>query len=510
MTKILVVLFALAAFASAANHVRFINNFEGQTIQITTTNAGSFNLAYKAISDYVEVAASTVTVTQVSNQGGINWNTADVNVELNGYTTVVAGYDAQGNFALTNFTETLPTEIDSSKAYVRIISLGGAVGQISLAQNGQPVLTQVGNLMASNYAALSVPANNLWLYQSGGQISNTYTLNLGNGLVAGSAFTIFWFTPQTGSPSGSLILDRQVAEPSTTASAGTSGEVATGSTSGSASPNFVRFMNALEGQTITITTDNAGTFTLSYKQVSEYVQVNSATTIVLTVTNQLAVALIPVSVTVQLDGYTTFAAQWNTQGDFSFLRFEETLPADVDLSANLAYIRVISLGGGVGAINIALGGVPIFTNIGNLQFSNYVSVPAETAASSLWIYQSGGMIANTYPITDAEVFGANGAYTIFWFTPTQSGSAGAEVVMDRNLAGLSMTTGMNQITSGNMGMSTGAPVATTGSVAASTGSQDGNEDDTPNTSDLDTIDPEGSSASAAVFSAILVVLAAIL
>eukprot|EP01114_Cavostelium_apophysatum_P004813 TRINITY_DN151_c0_g1_i1.p1 TRINITY_DN151_c0_g1~~TRINITY_DN151_c0_g1_i1.p1 ORF type:complete len:336 (+),score=83.88 TRINITY_DN151_c0_g1_i1:115-1122(+) len=256
--------------------------------------------------------------------------------------------------------------------------------------------------------------------------------------------------------------------------------------------NVIRFINAIEGQTLTFTTNNAGVFTLSYKEVSEYVEVSAQSVTVISVTNAEGISLTATSLLIQLNGYTTVAAQYNAQGAFDLFEFAETFPSTPAANSGNAWFRVISLGGRVGGISIASEGQAIFTTVTNLQGTNFAAIPPTT--SSIWIYQSGGMIANTYPLDLEGGFVANGVYTIFWFTP-QNGAAGGDLVFDRMRAGSSsVTTGQN-----------GGSMATTGTVN-NDGSNDNSGDDGVDVT-IDSTNTEDSFATKAQISFALGVLA---
>jgi hypothetical protein len=225
-----IILFAIFACAFAAQ-VRFINNLQGQTITIKSVELGDIPLAYQAISSYTNVTGN-ITIAQVNN-GQVNFNSAPILLHPEGYTTFVASYNIEGNFVFLKFTEQAPAEgfVENGQSYVRLVSLGGAVGMISVAVGNNIIFEYVPQLTATQYKAIPAGSNNLNIFQSGGMIANTYPLNYGTGFAANNVYTIYLFTPSSG-PNVFLSQDRAVSESTTsgTSSTGTPSSSSTGTT----------------------------------------------------------------------------------------------------------------------------------------------------------------------------------------------------------------------------------------------------------------------------------------
>eukprot|EP01114_Cavostelium_apophysatum_P017656 TRINITY_DN52_c0_g1_i4.p1 TRINITY_DN52_c0_g1~~TRINITY_DN52_c0_g1_i4.p1 ORF type:complete len:450 (+),score=68.24 TRINITY_DN52_c0_g1_i4:103-1452(+) len=290
----------------------------------------------------------------------------------------------------------------------------------------------------------------------------------------------------TSGPVTTRPMTTRVPAPVTT-KAVTSGMPAPVTTGSVAASNYVRFINAIQGQTLTFMTNNgpvnSALSPLAYKGITDYIPVWNNSITVVSVTNG-QISFTNVAILIELKGWTTVAAQYNLQGTFDLIRYDENFPSTATPNSGKAWLRVISLGGAVGGISIAAEGTPILTGVTNLQGTSFVGISATT--SSIWIYQSGGMAANTYPLSLNGGFTANGVYTIFWFTPSASAPE-PRLVYDRNLAGTSMTS-----TGSNDGTNDGT----------NDNSNDGDDDIT-----IDSINPEDSFATKAQISLALGVIA---
>jgi len=238
--------------------------------------------------------------------------------------------------------------------------------------------------------------------------------------------------------------------------------------------SYIRFVSAVN-ETVVITTDSLGTFTLNFEQVTNYTLVLNNTLIVNATINGLSVLTQPTQLTFL--GFTTCAAVFKN-GTFTLVLFNETAPTQIstDNTTDRAWIRIINLGEGIEFVTIQYNATspPIFSFIGYLDASPYIPINASTT-TQLTGSESSNQTNNSFPITFQDTITASSAYTLFTFTPANSSPNGI-VVFDRvvlfNATTPIATSGVTQsnMTSGQAGTS-GIIGATSSATAAATSGQ---------------------------------------
>jgi len=238
------------------------------------------------------------------------------------------------------------------------------------------------------------------------------------------------------------------------------------------SSNSVRFVNAIEGSTITIYSNKLNDINLAYQATTAYFPIADGTIQITNILDQDGNSLTNgVPLLTSFGPYHTLVAVINeAETDptkkFLLVLFNETKPTAMD-SANTdsskAWLRMMDFSQSVKYITLASQAGAIAQYIGFLQTTPYTALAAST--SQLRFYNSETQTYNTPSLlVDTSFSGAN-AYTIMFFT-SSTGVQSAVVVNDRAVG--SGVVDQSTTTSGSM---TTAPVAgstTTGSPSLTT------------------------------------------
>jgi len=233
---------------------------------------------------------------------------------------------------------------------------------------------------------------------------------------------------------------------------------------------FIRFINALEGQTITISTDRFAPITLNYQEATSYSAVSEGSVSVSSVTTSTdPTNLNPTTISITFDFYATVACVQADVG-FRMVLFNETAPAIMnnDNTADRAWIRFIDLGAGVQFLNLNTNTGTLFSYVGFLESTAFA--PVNTASTStLTVVESG--TSNSYPVSLTSAGGSisqSNAYTVFFFTPA-SGNNGV-AYLDRVLS------------SSPSASSTSSSAASSSTPSSSSGGQHSNPEDSDSNS----------------------------
>jgi len=195
------------------------------------------------------------------------------------------------------------------------------------------------------------------------------------------------------------------------------------------SPN-VRFVNAIEGSTIDIYTNELNTVHLTYEQVTDYVSVPAGSIHVTNVLDQNSNSLNnAVPILIQFDYYATVVAVI-ADGNFVLVLLNETVSTGMsDADPSKAYVRMIDLGNATRYTTIASASGSLSTYVGFLEATPFVAIDKST--SDLVVFDSQAGTYNDPILTIPTSFNGGSAYTVFFFTPTSG--ANAVVQLDRTL-----------------------------------------------------------------------------
>jgi len=206
----------------------------------------------------------------------------------------------------------------------------------------------------------------------------------------------------------------------------------------------LRFVNAIEGKTLSIyTNEYDNPITLGFMESTSYLTIQGGVIQITNVLDQNGNALTngnPIMITFG-PHYTSVCI--NNNG-FLMVLYNETAPASMDAAqdSSKAWIRMMDLGSAVEYNTLAYQAGAVFQYVGYLQTTAYVSIPVTTTAMRMYDPQT--QTYNTPSLAFQTSFQSNTAYTVMFFTPT----SGQTVVIttDRMVAGAtqpSSTTGSN-------------------------------------------------------------------
>jgi len=151
---------------------------------------------------------------------------------------------------------------DSSKAFVRLMDLSSSITYVTLASQSGTVASYVGYLQTTAYypVAATTTSMRMWDTQSGSYNSPSVTFDTAfTGL---TAYTVVFFTTKAGVQSAKVVMDRSVTQSSTS---GTTGSATLGLTTPS-----IRFVNAIEGASLSIYTNKLNDITLPFMEATAY------------------------------------------------------------------------------------------------------------------------------------------------------------------------------------------------------------------------------------------------
>jgi len=225
------------------------------------------------------------------------------------------------------------------------------------------------------------------------------------------------------------------------------------------SSNSLRFVNAMEGTTITIYSNKLSDITLAYQGATAYYPIDDGTIQITNILDQNGNSLTNgVPLLTSFGPYNTLVAVINdAETDptkkFLMVLFNETKPASMD-SANTdtskAWLRLMDFSQSIKYITLASQAGAIAQYIGFLQATPFTSLAAST--NQLRFYNSETETYNTPSLLVDTTFSGANAYTVMFYT-SSSGVQSAVVVNDRAVG------------SGNQQQSTVAASTTTGSAS---------------------------------------------
>jgi len=225
--------------------------------------------------------------------------------------------------------------------------------------------------------------------------------------------------------------------------------------------NSVRFVNAIEGTTLTIFTNKLDSITLPYMSATAYFPIADGTIQITNVLDQNATSLNNGSPLLTSFGpfYTLVAiineAETDPTKRFALVLFNETAPTSMDTSndSTKVWVRLMDFSQSVQYITLAYQAGAIAQYVGFLQTTTYTPIAAST--TQLRFYNSATQTYNTPSLLINTTFISLNAYTIMFFT-SSNGTQSANVIKDRavgtngstSTSGSATTTG-SQSTSGS-------------------------------------------------------------
>jgi hypothetical protein len=209
MFKFIVVL-ALVSFVLCEPYVRFVNQIEGSTLTVYSDKLTTINLAYEAATPYYDVATGSVSITNVLDASGNSLTDGNpILLSFDSFATVALVYTG-GKFTLVMLNESLSVPMnDNTQAYVRMIDLAEAVQYVSLASVAGSITSYTGFLVATPFKPVDPTSNQLRIFESTSGTYNAPLVTIPVSLTAGSAYTVFFFTPQSGA-TATLVFDHDI------------------------------------------------------------------------------------------------------------------------------------------------------------------------------------------------------------------------------------------------------------------------------------------------------------
>jgi len=188
--------------------VRFVNGIEGKTIDIYSGQLDTVHLDYEGVSGYQQLSGGQISVTNVvdSTSGNSFTNGEPLLISFQ-FNATVAVIPSGNGVVLALFNETLPMPIDTSKAYVRLMSLSSESKFITLASVSGSIASYAGSMVCTQFVAVDPSVSSLRIYDSQSGTYNSPMITLPTTLSAANAYTVFYFTPSSG-PAAEIVHDR--------------------------------------------------------------------------------------------------------------------------------------------------------------------------------------------------------------------------------------------------------------------------------------------------------------
>jgi len=240
--NLIIALIACLAFAVASPSVRFVNGLEGANIDIHTTELDTISLNYMSSSAYV-ASTGQIHVTNVvdSTTGNSYTNGESLLITFDFAATIAVVYD-NGQAILALFNETLPTTVDTTKAWIRVIDLATSSEFVNFATVSGTFAAYVGPFVATQFQSVAASTNDLRVFDSATGSYNSPMVDIPVSMTAGNAYTVFYFTPASGA-SANFNFDHTFSgstQPSSTSSSSST------STSGAVEPSSTSTSGAVE------------------------------------------------------------------------------------------------------------------------------------------------------------------------------------------------------------------------------------------------------------------------
>jgi len=232
--------------------------------------------------------------------------------------------------------------------------------------------------------------------------------------------------------------------------------------------NSVRFVNAIEGSTLTIYTNKLNDITLAYQQSTIYYPVADGTIQITNILDQngnswnggnpLLTSFGPYNTLVAV----MYEAETDPTKKFLLVLFNETKPANMDSGSDntKAWVRLMDFSQSIKYITLASPAGAIAQYIGFLQTTTYSALSAST--NQVRFYNSETQTYNTPSLLVDTSFSGQNAYTIMFFT-SSTGVQSTVITNDRTVG-----SGVSQSTSTASATTTGATDATTQAVPQTT------------------------------------------
>jgi len=187
---------------------------------------------------YQTVSGGSISVTNVvdstSGDSYTNGQTLLISFDFNATVAVVS---FNGSVVLALFNETIPADIDSSEAYIRLIDLASTSNFVTLASTAGSIASYVGSYVCTPYVAMNPSVTALRVFDSVTGTYNTPSVTLSASFVGGDAYTVFYFTPTSG-PAATVIYDRSLTGSSAAPANSSSSGVVSGSTPGASTASI--------------------------------------------------------------------------------------------------------------------------------------------------------------------------------------------------------------------------------------------------------------------------------
>jgi hypothetical protein len=196
----------------------------------------------------------------------------------------------------------------------------------------------------------------------------------------------------------------------------------------SATP-YVRFVNTIEGVTVTIKSNRLADISLNYQSVTNYNAIPEGSISVSSISDSNGNQLTSVSILINFNFFATVAVV-KYEGRTVLVLFNETMPAANDNNGNRAWIRMMNFNSAINYISIDSNSAALFSYVGYLEVTPFVAINAASTSSLIGSQSGNGAVS--FPVDIGSGFIANNAYTIMVFSPA-SGNIG-KVVYDHAVA----------------------------------------------------------------------------
>lgn len=235
ITLCIVVILGLISLTFGSSAVRFVNALEGATIDIHSTELDTIHLDYMEASTFTSMPSGQIHVTNVvdSNTQDSYTNGQSLLITFDFYATVaIISNGATAILAL--FNETNAANSDDSKAWIRVIDLATSNEFVNFATIEGTFAAYVGPMVTTQYQSISPSDNQLRIFDSATGSYNTPMVSQSISMDAGSAYTVFYFTPESGA-AASFYYDQAISgaiiPPPATSTSGSLPSSTSGSTS---------------------------------------------------------------------------------------------------------------------------------------------------------------------------------------------------------------------------------------------------------------------------------------
>jgi len=165
-------------------------------------------LNFTGVTEYQVVTGGSIQITNVvDHTTGVSYTGA--NPQLIGVLSnnTLCFTIVNESMVLVTFNETAPANIDYTQSWIRMIDLGTDSNLVTLAYTNGAIASYVGSLVNTQYQTISPNTTTLRVYYSTGGSYNSPLITLDSALNASDAYTVFYFTPASGSVA-SLVFDR--------------------------------------------------------------------------------------------------------------------------------------------------------------------------------------------------------------------------------------------------------------------------------------------------------------